>query len=357
VDSPLVTAAARRQTGPDLKAFTIGNPGWRQDESAAASEYGRRLDVDLRVHPVTGEEALAAIDEVRAAQHEPFADFSIVPTFLVSRFAREEVTVSLSGDGGDELFFGYERPRSLLRDGELFRYPRLVRMGAWALGRSGLGPRRSDAVVHPDPGAYYLDVNTRIKEDEFALLAPGASPLPEDFALYRFERFRGMRDLAAFSRHVEFYGQLQRGLKKVDMASMRCSLEVRVPLLDREIIDLALRIDPFDCLRNGTRKAPLRDLLERFVPPDSIPKDKRGFAVPLGDWLRGPLRALAEETLLEGELYPAGFFDRSAVRRYWEGHLSGERDRKWGVWTLMALQWWARGPGRAVAGHPGRAVA
>jgi len=349
VDSPLVTSVARRQTGPELKAFTIGNPGWKQDESAAAAEYGRRLDVDLRVHPVSGEEALAAIDEVRAAQHEPFADFSIVPTLLVSRFAREEVTVSLSGDGGDELFFGYERPRSLLRDGELFRFPRPVRMAAWALGRAGAGPRRSDAVVHRDPGAYYLDVNARISADDAARLAPHAPPPPADFALYRFERFRGLRDLAGFSRYAEFYGQLQRGLKKVDMASMRCSLEVRVPLLDREVIDLSLRIDPFDSLRNGTRKAPLRDLLARAVPRESIQKEKRGFAVPLGDWLRGPLKPLVEETLLDGDLYPSGFFDRAAVRRYWESHLSGERDRKWGLWTLMALQWWARGPGRAAA--------
>jgi len=352
VDSPLVTSVARRQTGPDLKAFTIGNPGWKQDESAAASEFGRRLDVDLRVHPISGEEALAAIDEVRAAQHEPFGDFSILPTFLVSRFAREEVTVSLSGDGGDELFFGYERPRSLLKDGELFRWPRLVRMGSWALGRAGVGPRRSDAVVHPDPGAYYLDVNARVAEEEAALLAPGAPSPPSDFELYRFGRFRGLRDLAGFSRYAEFYGQLQRGLKKVDMASMRCSLEVRVPLLDREVIDLSLRIDPFDCLRNGTRKAPLRDLLGRAVPPESIPKDKRGFAVPLADWLRGPLRPLAEETLLDGELYPAGFFDRAAVERYWRGHVSGEADRKWGLWTLMALQWWARGPGSAAGRSP-----
>ncbi len=352
VDSPLVTSIARRQTGPDLKAFTIGNPGWKQDESAAATEFGGRLDVDLRVHPISGEEALAAIDEVRAAQHEPFGDFSILPTFLVSRFAREEVTVSLSGDGGDELFFGYERPRSLLKDGELFRWPRLVRMGAWALGRAGVGPRRSDAVVHPDPGAYYLDVNARVAEEEAALLAPAAPSPPSDFELYRFGRFRGLRDLAGFSRYAEFYGQLQRGLKKVDMASMRCSLEVRVPLLDREVIDLSLRIDPFDCLRNGTRKAPLRDLLGRAVPPESIPKDKRGFAVPLADWLRGPLRPLAEQTLLDGELYPAGFFDRAAVERYWRGHVSGEADRKWGLWTLMALQWWARGPGSAAGRSP-----
>ncbi|HYX21963.1 MAG TPA: asparagine synthase C-terminal domain-containing protein, partial [Thermoanaerobaculia bacterium] len=323
--------------------------GWSQDESADASAYGKRLDVDFRLHPVSGDEALATIASVQQAQHEPFADFSILPTMLVSRFARREVTVALSGDGGDELFFGYERPMSLLRSGSLFRWPRPLRVAAYGAGRLGIGPRRSDAIVARDPGDYYFEVNSRLKREDLRLLAPGLGAPPSDFHLYDFERFRDRRDLANFSRHVEFYGQLQRGLKKVDMASMHESLEVRVPLLDREVIELSLRIDPFACMRDGTRKAPLRELLGRFVPPDTIPKPKRGFAVPVGDWLRGPLRPLVEETLFSGDLYPSGVFDRSALRSYWDSHRRGERDLKWGIWTLMALQWWARAYGRVVA--------
>ena len=342
VDSPLVTAVARRQTDSGLKAFTIGSPGWAQDESADASAYGRRLDVDFRLHPVSGDEALATIADVQKAQHEPFADFSILPTLLVSRFAREEVTVSLSGDGGDELFFGYERPASLLRSGALFQFPRPVRLALWGAGRLGVGPRRSDAVVARDPGDYYFGVNTRLKDEDLRTLAPDLAGLPGDFDLYDFRGYRGTRDLANYSRYVEFYGQLQRGLKKVDMASMHHSLEVRVPLLDREVVDLSLRIDPGACLKNGTRKAPLRALLARSVPADSIPRPKRGFAVPLGDWLRGPLIPIVEETLFSGrDLYPEGVFDLAAVREYWEGQKRGE-NRKWGLWTLLSLQWWAQ---------------
>jgi asparagine synthase (glutamine-hydrolysing) len=128
----------------------------------------------------------------------------------------------------------------------------------------------------------------------------------------------------------------------VDMASMHHSLEVRVPLLDREVVDVSLRVDPFDCMRNGQRKAVLRDLLARYVPPDSIPKQKLGFAVPLADWMRGALRPLVEDTLFGGALYPAGVFDPSGVRDYWDDHVSGRRDLKWGLWTLLTLQWWAR---------------
>ena len=124
------------------------------------------------------------------------------------------------------------------------------------------------------------------------------------------------------------------------MASMHHSLEVRVPLLDREVVETSLRCDPFDCMRNGARKAVLRDTLARYVPASEIPTPKRGFAVPLGDWLRGPLRPLVEDTLLTGPLYPEGVFDRQGLRCYWQDHLSGKRDCKWGIWTLLALQWW-----------------
>lgn len=341
VDSPIVTALARQQTGPELKAFTIGNPGWWQDESEAASLYARQLDVDHRLHPVDGDEALSTIREVMAAQHEPFADFSILPTLLVSRFARSEVTVGLSGDGGDELFFGYERPLSLLRNGADFRWPWPLRVALYAAGKYHLRPHRSESIISRTPGHYYFEVNSRLGNDDLHQLAPELNSLPSDFHLYAFDGYRNLRHLANYSRWVEFYGQLQRCLKKVDMAAMHHSLEVRVPLLDREVIEVSLRIDPFDCTRNGTRKALLRDLLAQYVPQEMIPKAKRGFAVPLGDWLRGALRSLVEETLFNGPLYPEGVFERRGLRRYWESHLSGARDVKWGLWTLLTLQWWA----------------
>lgn len=342
VDSPLITAVARQHLGPGLKAFTIGVPGWWQDESEAAVTYAQYLGVVHRLRLISGEEVLDAIQEVMEAQYEPFADFSILPTLLVSRFAREEVTVVLSGDGGDELFFGYERPLSLLRNGSDFRWPWLIRIGLYLAGKYGFGPKRSSAIVYRTPGDYYFDVNCRIKDEDLDLLAPGLPPLPEDFNLFALTSYQGDLRLANYSRYVEFYSQLQRGLKKVDMASMYHGLEVRAPLLDREVIDISLRMDPFECMRGGMRKAILRDLLARYVPAEIIPKPKRGFSVPLGDWLREPLRPLVEETLFSGALYPDGVFDRRGLKQYWEDHLSGRRDLKWGLWTLLALQWWAR---------------
>lgn len=174
------------------------------------------------------------------------------------------------------------------------------------------------------------------------LIAPELTGLPEDFSLYSFGKYQGIEDLANYSRFVEFYGQLQRGLKKMDMASMHYGLEVRVPLLDREVIETSLRIDPFTNMQNGKRKQVLEKLLERYVPSELIPSSKRGFAVPLGDWLRGPLRPMVEDMLFSGNLYPSGLFDQNQLRSYWQEHLRNEKDHKWGLWGILALQGWAR---------------
>ncbi len=342
VDSPLVTAIARKQTGSDLKAFTIGNPGWWQDESEDASRYAKQLEVDFHLLNVTGNDMLDLIPKVWEAQYEPFADYSILPTMMVSRFSRREIKVALSGDGGDELFFGYERPLSLLRNGADFRYPWLLRYVLYAAGRLGVIPCRSEVIAAHSPAEYYFGVNSRMSEKTLNLLAPGLTGVPEEFSLYSFGKYQGIGDLANYSRFVEFYGQLQRGLKKMDMASMHYGLEVRVPLLDREVIETSLGIDPFTNMQNGKRKQVLEKLLERYVPSELIPSSKRGFAVPLGDWLRGPLRPMVEDMLFSGNLYPSGLFDQNQLRSYWQEHLRKEKDHKWGLWGILALQGWAR---------------
>lgn len=342
VDSPLVAAMARKYCSPGLKAYSIGNPGWSQDESAAAERFAAALELDFRLHNITNEEITGLVEKAWQAQHEPFADFSILPSLLVSRFARDEVSVVLSGDGGDELFFGYERPLSLLRNGSDFRLPWALRYPLYAAGRLGLIPHRSEVIAARSPADYYFNVNCRVSEATLKRLAPGLTDHPRDFSLYDFGKYQGLEDLSHYSRLVEFYGQLQRGLKKVYMASTYNDLEVRSPLLDREVIDASLRIDPFTSMKNGQRKQVLFKLLARYVPQEIIPQVKRGFAVPLGEWLRGPLRPIVEDMLLSRNLYPTGVFESKAVDAFWQEHLSGMKDHKWGLWTLMSLQGWAR---------------
>ncbi len=350
VDSPLVAAAARAQAGEPLDAFTLANPGWSQDETSAAAAHARALDLRHHVHVLESDrdELESALDAVRAAQHEPFGDFSMLPTLLLSRFARERVTVALSGDGADEVFFGYERPVSLLRDGRLFRWPRPLRLALYAIGRTELGPARSDVIVHGDPSAYYRSVNSRFESSQLSRVAPG---LGERSAAVSFEHDSSTggdpRRLMALARRAEMAGQLQRCLKKVDMASMHWGLEVRVPLLDRELVEASLRIDPLLHLgleaADGAvvRKRLLRRLLARRMPsPVDDGARKLGFSVPLADLFRGPLRRRLEETLFDAPLEPAGIFDRAALEALWREHLDGQADHKWALWALMSLQWW-----------------
>ncbi|MEM9553868.1 MAG: asparagine synthase (glutamine-hydrolyzing) [Acidobacteriota bacterium] len=365
VDSPLVAAAARAQTGSPLDAFTLGNPGWGQDESAAAARHAEALDLRHHLLRLDGSRAELeeAIDDVQAAQHEPFADFSMLPTLLLSRFARRRITVALAGDGADEVFFGYERPRSLLRDGHLFRWPWPVRVALYALGRHSLGdrrlaPRRSDVIVHRDPGAYYRAVNRRFALADLRRVAPGLGRRSAAFELAQdgARSTRGAaRRLAELSRRAEMAGQLQRCLKKVDMASMHYGLEVRVPFLDRELVEAAFTIDPLLHLRaegrrGFGRKELLRRLLERRLGEPRREGRKLGFSIPLGDLLRGPLRRRVEETLFDAPLEPRGAFDRAGVEVFWSEHLRAEADHKWALWGLLSLQWWLRRVGSARRG-------
>ena len=340
VDSPLVSAIAREQAGDQLEGFTIANPGWAQDEGVDATRYARAIGMRQILHDATAEEAVAAIDDVRDAQYEPFADFSILPTLLVSRLAREHVTVALSGDGGDELFFGYERPVSLFRAAGQLGWPYPLRVARYAIARAVSRTRPSDVPMHRTAGDYYFDVNSRLRGEPLARLAPALRDLPDDFRVYHSGPYRGALALANFSRGAEFHGQLQRGLKKVDMASMHHSLEVRVPMLDREVIDVSMRIDPLEALARGERKPALRALLARHVPAGIIPQSKRGFAVPLAEWLRGPLRPVADAALRAPALLGIGCFDAEGIQAYWRRHLAGEIDAKWGIWSLMTLSWW-----------------
>jgi len=250
--------------------------------------------------------------------------------------------VALSGDGGDELFFGYERPLSLMRSQGAFRWPRAVRRAMYLAGRLGVGRRRSDVIMADTAGDYYFEVNSRLKSRDLRQLAPDLHDLPDDFEIYRSGKIWRADDLAQFSRKAEFYGQLQRCLKKMDMASMHHSLEVRVPLLDRELIEVALRIPPAEHLAGGLRKAMLVRSLGRHVPQNLLTRTKRGFAVPLGEWLRNELREMVEGALFNQSSPFDPYISQPKLRQYWNEHLSGRRDAKWGVWTFLGLALWAQ---------------
>ncbi len=340
VDSPLVTAAMARHSGTGLPAFTVSTDNAEMDEAPAARRYANEIGCEHVVARITGSEALDRVEDLTLAFGEPFADYSALPTLLVSELARGSVKVALSGDGGDELFWGYPRFAKLLRNRNWFRVPRALRLFAYAATRHrSFGPAKG--ALFRDLGTWYLNAHSRLREPYLSQLGSGVGSLPGDFTLYQLDSVPERADLADWLRLNELRGHLEMVLAKVDRASMFHSLEVRVPLLDRDVAETAFTAPSQICIREGMGKLPLREVLGRSVPPGLIDTAKRGFTVPLGGWLRQELSHLVTEQLVEEPLYLPEVFGQPVVRQLVHEHRTGA-DHTAALWVLLALQLWAR---------------
>lgn len=341
VDSPLV-AGRMRHSAEQVRAFTIGCTDERFDEAAVAQAYAKALRLEHTVDTIDPKACLELVEEGARAYSEPFGDFSSLPSLLLCRSTRQHVTVALSGDGGDELFWGYPRFWKIAGRAATFRWPVLCRAAAYAVGRAA-GRPLPRGVLFPDPGAWQLDGQcfSGLRDHDFRALCGSELYLPDDFALYTYDGPLEEEAVARWLRRNELWGHLQMVLLKMDRASMHYSLEVRVPLLDLEVVRAAARVSPAACMRDGIGKLPLRKALARLVPPGSIPRRKAGFSVPLGDWLRAELRPMVEDLLLLGDPYPAGFYRKGELQHLYQRHLAGE-DLTRAIWHLLSLQLWSR---------------
>ena len=356
IDSPLVAAKATRAQGANgaarPTAFTIGNGSGPLDEAADAAEYARRLALRHVVEHADPSHALSWLERVVEACGEPMADYSIFPTMMVSSLARREVTVMLSGDGGDELFWGYPfRMAPVLALSESFRQPQWRRNARHA-ARALTGDNSLRNLRWPTIGDWYLTRHTWFPDQARMEILPELQELPETWALYRYNGWR-QDETAQWLRWNELYSHLDRVLLKVDRASMFHSLEVRVPLLDREVLDVAARVDWRSCLdvSADTGKLPLRWALEQETGMQT--EGKRGFSVPMDEWLRGPLRPVFEDLVLGRDSLLGVPFDRAAMARMLEDHVAGRANRTLPLWTVLALALWS---GRYLSRQPAGAT-
>ena len=277
------------------------------------------------------------VQDVIGACSEPFGDYSIFPTLLVSRFASRHVKVMLSGDGGDELFWGYTgRMGNAIRHAGLFQIPfGLRKLRWWLLHRPGEWNLRYFRTA----GEWYRSIHEHNFEGWLKDFFPDIAPFPQDYHQYDYAG-SDPQHTAQWVRWNEFSGHMGCGLLKVDRGSMYHSLEVRVPLLDRQVIETAARVDWRSCLdlQTGTGKVPLREALRKRVNHQT--SAKRGFTVPMAEWLRGPLRPLFEDLVLGQKEIMGLPLNTAAMQRTFDAHLSGQFNREWGLWIILSAALW-----------------
>ena len=354
VDSSTVAALMQRAAGEPIRTFTVavGDPGL--DEAARARRIAEHLGTEHLEVKLDATAALGVIDELPAIYDEPFADPSQIPTLLVARAAREHVTVGLTGDGGDEVFGGYNRYTYGARAWRMIaRSPRRVRSAAarallgvpahqWARIATALGSR----VPHAGDKLHKLGGVLGVDSAE-ALYLGLASHWPDPGALLGAAEpavpRRAVNDLSPAEQMMVWDAEtvLPDGmLVKVDRATMRVALEARVPLLDHRVFELAWRLPPDARIKGGMGKAILRAVLARHLPPALTAGPKIGFDPPIASWLRGPLRGWAEERLSSATLARHGIADPAAVRAAWAEHLGGRRNHDYRLWTMLMLAEW-----------------
>lgn len=376
IDSTVIVATMQELSDRAIKTFSIGFSEADYNEADAAAEIARYLRTDHTELTVTPADAQAVIPLLATMYDEPFADSSQIPTYLVSKLAREKVTVSLSGDGGDEVFGGYNRytwANNLARAFDPLPTPlrRLLRGGI-----ESVSPQRWDALASiaparyrparfgdklhklaevldaPDFAAIYARLVSQWKSPNRAV--PNASSpvtIVDDPAAWpelpsRSEQLMLLDAISYLPDDI---------LVKLDRASMAVSLESRVPYLDHDLYAFAWRLPITQKIRNGTRKWILREVLARYVPRPMFERPKMGFGVPVGDWLRGDLREWADSFLSSERLRESEIFDAETIIAIWQEHLAGNRNHQYLLWPVLMFEAWrteiGAEPTSLAAGH------
>jgi len=365
IDSSTIVSLMQAQSSRPVKTFSIGFHESGFNEAAYAAEVARHLGTDHTELYVTSDEAMSVIPQLPLLYDEPFADASQIPTYLVSKLARRDVTVSLSGDGGDEVFGGYTHYFWAQRIwNSMRRVPGFLRRpGASAL--TALSPQAWNRVLdsvgsllprsarwsHPgdrmhklggilkasDPETMYLRL-VSIWKDALSLV-PGAHELPT--VLTMREEWLTDPEIVHKMMFLDTVTYLPDDiLAKVDRASMGVSLESRVPFLDHRVVEFAWRLPIGLKVRAGQGKWLLRQVLDKYVPKELVERPKIGFGVPIHTWLRGPLREWAESLIEPARLRREGYLNPEPVQRKWSEHLSEEHNCADALWGVLMFQAW-----------------
>lgn len=373
IDSSLVVSIMQRQRSTPVNTFSIGFSDPEYDEAPYARAVAEHLGATHTELYVTPEDVMQVIPQLPTIADEPLADQSQIPTFLVSRLARQAVTVSLSGDGGDELFGGYERHIYAGKIWDIIRrLPRASRRGAAAL-MLGCSPamlkRFFSLAGRRAAGGGILHIAHKLHKTARLLSADSQQDLYVRFSSNWFDPERVLPGyvsggLPNFSHGWPDVGAIQRKfmladlthylpdtiLVKLDKASMAVSLESRAPFLDHRLIELSMKLPSSVLIREGKGKWILREILTRYLPREMVDRPKAGFSMPIGRWLRQELKPWASEFLSERRVREAGLFDSRQIERAWQDHLDGRRDNHIQLWNILAFEAWREKHGGGLPG-------
>ncbi len=363
IDSSLVTAIAARLSPQPLRTYTIGFREAIYDEAPYAWKIAEHLGTNHTELYVGARESLDLIPKLADIYDEPFADSSAIPSYIVCQLARRDITVALCGDGGDELFGGYDRyPFTQRLEGILQRWPYPMRVGMSAA--AGVASLLPNAALSPigrfipghfnslprdrllklasilglrNAGDVYAQLASVVKRPNLYLVDPREPLCPMTDPSMRANvacaiTRASVRDMASYMP--------DEILAKMDRVSMANSLEAREPLTDHRLIELALRIPAHFKFRSGKNKVLLRELLDRYVPRELVDRPKMGFSVPIGDWFRDELRDWGEHYLDRKRLESEGFLDPESVQSLWQDHQSGRARSQWELWNCLMFETW-----------------
>jgi asparagine synthase (glutamine-hydrolysing) len=361
IDSSTVVALMQKNSTSAVKTFSIGFNEAEFNEAPYAKEIAKHLGTDHTEFYVSDKDAMDVIPLLPDIYDEPFSDSSQIPTFLVSKLTKEHVTVALSGDGGDEVFAGYNRyyfansiskKLKLMTGAGRFLLKNIIENASTSTWDKIFG-FMPDKYAVPQAGDKLYKLAAAISKNELDIykhlvshwndidkLVPGSTCHEGIFSTdYSHELKNGFVEAM---QYIDTKTYLPDDiLTKVDRASMAVSLEVRVPLLDHRLVEYAWKLPLSMKMKNGKSKWLLRQVLNKYVPSELVDRPKMGFGVPIGHWLRGPLRDWAESLLDERKIREYGILNYEPIKLKWDEHLSGKRNWQYHIWDILMFQAWS----------------
>lgn len=341
IDSPLITYYTTKYK-KDTIAYTMGSDSKKHDESKDAGVYAKAIGCNFILDKMTSVNASEILETSTSQLYEPFADFSLIPTFNIAKSAKTNCTVMLSGDGGDELFFGYNRFRSILKNFPYRNWP--LKYLWYGLDRLFFkNTHLNGNLLASSFGKAHQNLHSRTSENTIHRIFPKLSGLVmKEMDCYKYSDGKNKLALLHAMRKAEFYGMMQKTLTKVDRMSMANSMEVRVPFLSKSFVETALKIHPNLSYGKTKKKDILKILLRKLIHQSPIDNRKRGFSIPLTQWLKEDLKNPVRHQIFNELFINAFNISSSELKLIWEEHQNGIKDHKWLIFSLYSLAIWFR---------------